>query len=140
MSESRAHPLLWLAPLLAIAGFFSYWGFFIRWPFLRDTGLLNLAVLLVALGLSVAGLRRAWSAGPWRRVAGGFGVLLSTLLLGAFVGYVYFLSYGLPETDGVVKVGEPLPAMTLAAHDGAPVDLGAAAEGPLVLVFYRGHW
>ncbi|MGH0028936.1 MAG: hypothetical protein ACQGVC_04035 [Myxococcota bacterium] len=138
--DSRAGHLLWIAPLLAIAGFFSYFGFFVRWPVLRDTGALNLVVLLAALALSVVALRRGWPGGVGRRIAGVLGVLVSTLLLAGFVGYLYFLSYQLPATDGVVEVGEPLPAVTLAAHDGSSLALGEAGDGPLVLVFYRGHW
>jgi peroxiredoxin len=33
------------------------------------------------------------------------------------------------------------PDFSLAAHDGRTVTLGAlVADGPAVLVFYRGHW
>jgi hypothetical protein len=35
----------------------------------------------------------------------------------------------------------PAPDFTLASHTGAPVTLTSAlANGPVVLVFYRGHW
>lgn len=142
--RARGHhdALLWIAPLVAIAGFVSYWGYFVRWPFLRDTGLLNLGLLLLASGLAVLGLLRAWSRGPWRRLAGLVGVAVSMLLTGLFIAYCYVISYGLPPTDGVVALGERLPQITLASYDGTPVDLARASEGPgpLVLVFYRGFW
>jgi hypothetical protein len=144
--ESRARRqldvLLWVAPLVAIVGFVSYWGYFVRWPFLRDTGLLNLALLLLASGLALLGLRRAWPRGRWRRLAGVAGVIVSTALTGLFIAYCYVISYGLPPTDGVVALGERLPEITLASYDGTPVDLARASEGPgpLVLVFYRGFW
>lgn len=132
--------LLWIAPLVAIAGFASYWTLSVRSPFLRDTGLLNLALLLVAVALSVLGVRRAWSRGWLRRVAGAVGVVLSTALLGLFVAYCYVLSYQLPSADGAVAVGERLPPIALTASDGSRVDLAEASRDPLVLVFYRGFW
>lgn len=136
----RSNVLLWLAPAIAIAGFLSYWGYFVRWPFLRDTGLLNLGLLLLAVVLSALALRRAWSGGLGRRLLGVLGLVVSLGLTGLFVAYCYVLSYGLPPSDDVVALGERLPAVSLVSHEGEPVDLAEASQGPLVLVFYRGFW
>jgi hypothetical protein len=136
---SRRNPYLWIAPLLAIAGFLSYFTFFVRWPALRDTGLLNLALLLLAVVLAGVGLRRAWGRGPWRRVAGVLGVVVSLGLTGLFVAYIYSLS-DLPTAEGAVALGERLPEISLVSSDGGDVDLAEASQGPLVLVFYRGFW
>ena len=54
--------------------------------------------------------------------------------------YCFSLSYDLPSTDLAIATGEPLPAFTLASHDGTAIDLRAAGQGRLVLVFYRGFW
>lgn len=138
--QTEGNPFLWLGPLIAIPGFFSYWGFFVRWPLFRDTAWLNIGILLVAVALSILGLRRAWPRGGWRRLAGAGGAALSALLLAGLVAYCYGMSYGLPSADAAIAEGATIPAVTLAAHDGSQVDLARASQQPLVLVFYRGHW
>ncbi len=137
---TRRNHLLWLGPLIAIPGFISYWGFFVRWPSLRDTAWLNILILLVALAISVVGLRRAWSGGLLKRAAGLGSATVPALLLAGLVAYCYGLSYGLPDAARAAGVGERMPAVTLTAHDGTTFDLGAASDEPLVLVFYRGFW
>ena len=43
--------------------------------------------------------------------------------------------------NGVVKVGDSLPAFALKNDDGAEVNSQALlAEGPLVVNVFRGHW
>ena len=43
--------------------------------------------------------------------------------------------------DGVVKVGDSLPAFALKNEDGAEISSRALlAEGPLVVSVFRGHW
>ncbi|MBT3171931.1 MAG: hypothetical protein HOM52_00330 [Rhodospirillaceae bacterium] len=43
--------------------------------------------------------------------------------------------------DGVIKVGDKLPAFTLKNDDGSDVSSQALlADGPLVLTVFRGHW
>jgi hypothetical protein len=44
-------------------------------------------------------------------------------------------------TGATVADGEVAPPFALPAQDGAQVSLaGALANGPVVLVFYRGYW
>ena len=44
-------------------------------------------------------------------------------------------------TTATAVDGEVAPAFTLPAQDGAQVSLAkAVADGPAVLVFYRGYW
>lgn len=46
-----------------------------------------------------------------------------------------------PASAGDALVGRPLPSFELKASDGAIVRTDALAQdGPVVLVFYRGHW
>jgi hypothetical protein len=135
-----ANHALWIGPLIAVAGLLSYFGFFARWPLFRDTAWLNFLILIAALAISAMGLRRAWPGGGWQRF-GGVGSTLASGGLGALlVAYVFFLSYGLPSTDGVTAEGEPIPAVTLASYDGQPVNVASAGAGSTVLVFYRGFW
>ena len=43
--------------------------------------------------------------------------------------------------DGVIKVGDALPAFALKNEHGTEVSSRALlAEGPLVVSFFRGHW
>ena len=43
--------------------------------------------------------------------------------------------------QGVIKVGDKLPAFTLPDDDGTPVNSDALlANGPLVVTIFRGHW
>ena len=43
--------------------------------------------------------------------------------------------------DSVIKVGDPLPAFTLANANGEEVkSRDLLAKGPLVLTIFRGHW
>ena len=43
--------------------------------------------------------------------------------------------------DGVIKVGDKLPAFALENDDGSVVNSQALlAEGPLVVTVFRGHW
>jgi hypothetical protein len=131
---------LWLTPILAIGGFLSYYAFFARYPMFRDHPWANLLILAAAIALSIFGLRQAWPRGGWRRLASVCGVLLSTGLTGMLLFYSYSLSYGLPSAELGAKLGERVPAVSLASTDGGTLDLGEAASSRLVLVFYRGFW
>jgi peroxiredoxin len=47
----------------------------------------------------------------------------------------------LPQAARALKVGDRFPALSLPDQLGRPIDLAAlAAEGPLVVTFYRGGW
>lgn len=131
---------LWMGPLLAVAALLSYPTFFVQWPVFRDTAWLNLLLLLLAVALSIAGLRRNWPVRGWRRLAGIGGTVLSVTLATFFMWYLYENTYWLPPADVTALNGTRIPAVSLASETGELVDLGAAAKGPLLLVFYRGHW
>jgi peroxiredoxin len=46
-----------------------------------------------------------------------------------------------PQAEKARKAGDRIPVLTLPDHLGRPVELAAlAAEGPLVITFYRGGW
>ena len=63
-------------------------------------------------------------------------LLASTVLLG-MIGCGFFVHSG---QEGVA-VGSRAPSFNLPDPDGRKVSLeGLIAQGPAVLVFYRGHW
>lgn len=102
-------------------------------PVLRSTGALAFALLAAgtALGLLVAWRdRRRW---VW--VLAGLDGLAS---LGFTVGF--FGLARLPESPSAPALVSA-PDFTLPDHTGAPVTLSQALDsGPVLLVFYRGHW
>jgi len=136
---SRNH-YVWLGPLIALPGFLSYFMLFSKWPAFRDTGWLNLLILAGALTISVIGLRRAWSGGVGRRVAGVAGTVFTAFFAALLPFYIFSLSYSLPDASEGAGLGERIPAITLASYDGSSIDLGAPSDDPLILVFYRGFW
>lgn len=135
--RSRNHAA-WVAPLIALAGFLSYFVVFSQWPLFRDFPWLNLLVLTGAVALSVVALRRA--APGWGRAGSVAGLGVSLLLLVGLCLYCFVLSYQLPDAGRVVGEGTEIPALSLAASDGSQIDVAAAAQEKLILVFYRGHW
>ena len=136
----RRNHLLWVAPLLAMLGLVTYWTVFARWKALNDIPWVNLSVLVLALALAFRALTRAWPRGGWRRIAGGLAVVWSTGLLGLLSWYVFAFSADMPDPANALSVGARVPALVLSDQDANAVDLAAAAEKPLVLVFFRGFW
>jgi hypothetical protein len=130
----------WLGPLVAVAGVASYFTLFYRWPLTRDFPWLNLALLALAVGLSLRGFQGFASGTRVARAGAVTSLALSAALSALFVWYCFGLSYGLPSEERALAVGAPVPALTLRDHMDRNVDLAAAARQPLVLVFYRGHW
>ena len=53
----------------------------------------------------------------------------------------FFGLAALPATAGTPVVGKPVPSFILPDQNGQTVSLEEAhADGPALLVFYRGHW
>jgi hypothetical protein len=130
----------WLGPLVALGAVASYFTLFVRWPATRDFPWVNLALLALALGLSLRGLRGFASAKIPTRAGAATSLALSGALSAFFAWYCFSLSYALPGEERALAVGAPAPQLSLRDHLDRDVDLAAAARQPLVLVFYRGHW
>ncbi len=134
---------VWLGPLVVFAGAVSYFTFFARFPLLRDFPWVNLPVVVLGLGLSVYGVRRAYAdvtRGLLARALAGTAFLLSLVLTLLFAAYVFFLSYKLPEADGVLQVAQAAPDFTLLDQQGQTIQLLDLRGKKVVLAFYRGHW
>jgi hypothetical protein len=144
MSDTPRNPSVWLAPLLSLAAFVSYYLVIISRPALadlRDLPWPNLAVIALALVLSLRALPRAWSRGGVLRRTGAIaGLAVCTLCAGALPYYLFVATYRVPDVANALPPGEPIPAVTLLDHAEQPVDLAQLAQGDVVLVFYRGHW
>ena len=93
-----------------------------------------------AFGLMAAGAALGLGAmlydKRWRiRLAGVFNIVL----LSGFI-YAFFWAAALPSSDAV-SIGTPAPEFVLPDQHGSPVMLAEYREaGPVLLVFYRGHW
>lgn len=113
---------------LALAPFSWWWSMDVA--ALRASGLTVWLMLAAALCLSFSAAwrdRRAWV----------LGVAVFELGVLALFLWAFFVAARLPE-------GEPpprAPGFTLLDQEGRPVTLaGELAQGPVLLVFYRGHW
>src|SRR5262245_27009172 len=122
--------LLALLSLVALALAGPAWAWTLDQPFLRSSGLA--AWVMLALGLALA-LVAAWhDSRLWMRAI--VWIQVAALL---FAGWAAFVWARLPETH----VPERAPDFTLPDQDGRPVTLSKELQkGPVLLVFFRGHW
>lgn len=113
---------------LALAPLSWWWS--IDDPILRATGLTAWLMLTSALFLAVSA---AWrDRRPWVGWVAVFELAVAALFVWAFFVYAR-----LPEA----RLPERAVDFTLPDQAGRPVTLAAELEhGPVLLVFYRGHW
>jgi hypothetical protein len=127
-----------------LLGIVSYFVVVLRfaawWPEVRNDALPNWAIVLLGLGLAIAGARRASVAprGTRRRwlppTLAGADVALTALF-----AWIMFGMSAVPAFQGPA-VGAPAPGFALTAQDGRRVSLSEFRGQPLLMVFYRGHW
>ncbi|MFQ5489128.1 MAG: hypothetical protein ACE5GE_00290 [Phycisphaerae bacterium] len=121
-----------LSLLLVFGGGMVYWVL-LTVPWVRSTGVP--AFLLMGTGLLVG-------VPTWRkdrRFLSRLVVGLDVALVAIFFGY-FFVFARLPAV-GAVKLGDLAPQFVATDHNGRQVALADALQkGPVLLVFYRGHW
>ena len=127
---------IWLAIsglVLVLAGPISY-ALLLRVPWIRATAAPNLALAAVGLILGVVAAARAGHGWPAWLAAGD--VLLTLMFVGVLFGL-----FRLPTPSKVPADQATAPDFTLPDQDGRPVTLSSfRGKGPVLLVFYRGHW
>jgi peptidoglycan/LPS O-acetylase OafA/YrhL len=118
--------------LLSMSSFFVYLAL-VDNTWQRESGAYALAY--AAFG-ALGGLIGLFGSKRWPpRIIGLMAVLLSLFFL-----YVFFPASRIPEMRGVA-VGEAAPPFTLISQNNVATSLTDALEqGPVMLVFYRGHW
>jgi len=137
----RRNHYVWIGLVVTFVSAVSYFTLFSRVPALRDFPWVNLPLVVLGVALSAVGARRAFaSPGAWRKVAGSGALAVSALLGALFCGYVFFLSYLLPEPTALTMQLDRAPDVTLLDHRGRPVGLDSLRGRKVVLTFYRGHW
>jgi thiol:disulfide interchange protein len=113
---------------LVLAPFSWWWS--IDDPALRASGLTAWMMLASALFLSLSAAwrdRRPWVVGV---------AVLELCLLGLAL-WAFFVGARLPGSEPPQRA----PDFTLPDQEGRPVTLARELErGPVLLVFYRGHW
>jgi hypothetical protein len=143
MRPSRNWPALG-GILLGVGGVVSYFALVLRHdPRLRwmlDIPLLNLALVVAGLLLSLVGVRQALRRRRTGQLWAPLLALLNFGLAGAFGWYLFAFSYHLPPATGAPAVGTPAPDFELLDEHGSPVRLSSFRGRGVVLLFYRGFW
>ena len=102
-------------------------------PMFRSSGLP--AWVLLAVGLGCAGVAAVRDTRLRVGLASGGALLLAIAFVVGFFGLA-----AVPEATTLTTL-EIAPDFTLPDHTNTPVSLrDARAAGPVLLVFYRGHW
>jgi hypothetical protein len=106
------------------------WAWTLDQPLLRSSGFLAWVLIAVALWLALSAARR--DRRGWVRAIAGLQLAVVPLSIWAF-----FVLARMPA----VRVPERAPDFTLPDQEGHPVTLATELEkGPVLLVFFRGHW
>ncbi len=130
----------WLAPLIGIIGLLSYFLFFYQFPVLRDTALLNVAIVVFAAVLGVLGLFRRWAYSiTSRKFAFLGGALVAVGCMALLLSYVFWTSYQLPDGEATWEA-DSAPALSLRSTAGETVAVGSGVGQRQLISFYRGYW
>jgi peptidoglycan/LPS O-acetylase OafA/YrhL len=152
MNLRRFNWPIWAGFLLSLVAFISYFLVFVWFPVTRDFPWANLLLFVLATGLLIVGLRRAFSSErshPRRSKIGAS--ILATLGIAIFAFFVlaaFILARRLPASTDAPQVGRNAPDFTLADTSNKPVSLSELLASPIngkapkgvLLIFYRGYW
>ena len=141
---------LWAGFALTLFSFLSYPFLFIDYALLRDFPWLNLILFVLALGLLILGLRRAFRPGR-RAISKVSAVVVATLgvlVMGFFIFIAFIEARRLPASAGAPQVGQKAPEFTVSDTNNKPVDLAELLAQPInnkpakgvLVIFYRGYW
>ncbi|MHC4696837.1 MAG: hypothetical protein ACYTFA_08855 [Planctomycetota bacterium] len=118
--------------LLVVAGPILYW-LLLDLPLMRATGAPAFALISAGAAASIVAALRDRRA--WVRTICCLDVLALPVAL-----YLFFGLAVLPDATAIAQM-DIAPEFTLPDHTGEEVVLyDLLAEGPVMLVFYRGHW
>ena len=121
--------LAWGLIIAAIASYFVLMD--VAW--IRSTA----GPVWVALALAVGIAAYCWPRDGRVRTRVGAG---SIFLFALFALWAFFVAARLPESRAPA-IGQAVPNAEFVAPDGTPFVVSEVAKsGPVLLVFYRGHW
>ena len=128
--------IFWLGPIglaLVVVAWLSYF-LLLRNAWIRATAIPNLVVMFLGTALGIFAAAQAEERSATWMAAGD--VLLTLLFL-----TLLFVWFRLPAPQSTADTDGPAPDFTLPNQDGEPVTLSTfRGRGPVLLVFYRGHW
>jgi peptidoglycan/LPS O-acetylase OafA/YrhL len=132
--QKRFNHAAWVGPLAALIGLVTYFAVAVRFPDLRDSAIVNLALVIGGALIAAWGLfrRRNWKSWLGFGAAGLFAILFCT--------YIFALTSQLPPPDTAPAVGEAAPPLKLPGLDGRMLTLGDLEASRVLVVFYRGYW
>jgi AhpC/TSA family len=136
MSDSRATPrhtgwLALLGVLVTLAGPVAYVALLTH-PWLRSSGAPAWVLMTAGVALCIFALRGGsrW----WHRLAFGASAAITLLFIAGF-------AFATLPAPGIAATMTTAPDFTLPDQEGRAVSLAAElAQGPVLLVFYRGSW
>jgi AhpC/TSA family len=132
-ARQRANSWAWIGLLMSAVGGVTYF-LLMSVPWIRSTALPNTILAVAGLAFSVIALARKRT---WVTICAG---TLSILLSIGFLGSVHILMR-LPADEGTVAVGHDAPDFNIPNQYGQTIQLSSyEGKGPVLLVFYRGHW
>ena len=133
-TNSKRNHAAWLGPLIVLVGLFTYFTVAVQFPALRDSAIVNLALVGAGAATAAWGLvrRRNWKSWIGFGVAGAFSLL--------FCSYIFFYSSQLPAPDSAPAVGASAPHLELPDLTGRVVSLDDFSDQRVLVVFYRGYW
>ncbi len=132
---------IWLGQVITILGFITYFTLFAKFPALRDFPWINLPIVLGGLALTAIGVREIWAgASLGKQVLASVGLGMTALVALLFCGYVFWLSYQLPEPGAETMAAKQAPPFELSDANGNTVRLADFRGKRLIISFYRGPW
>lgn len=121
--------LSWFLIVLSIISYFLLMDV----PWIRSTA----GPVWVALALAVSIAAFCWAHDSRVRTRFGAGAILA---FAAFAVWAFFVAARLPKVNALT-IGQPSPQAVFVGPEGQEISIAEALEsGPLLLVFYRGHW
>src|SRR4051794_4876975 len=139
MKDRRVNWPLWTGLALSVIAVAGYILVFDRYPITRDVPWVSYLLLVAALGMIVAGVRRA----PGRKIGA---LVVAAAGVGLAVLFTAGVTVGtrLPALGNPPAVGATAPGFTLLDANRKPVALSQLLAAPgakgVLLIFYRGYW
>jgi peptidoglycan/LPS O-acetylase OafA/YrhL len=132
--HKRFNHAAWVGPLVALIGLVTYFAVAVRFPDLRDSALVNLALVVGGVAIAAWGLLRRRN---WKSWIGFGGASLFAFL---FCTYIFALTSQLPSPDTAPAVGAAAPPIELPDLTGRMLSLDDFNGQRVLVVFYRGYW
>ena len=133
-SQKTRNHAAWAGPLVALTGMVTYFAVAVRYPALRDSAIVNLALVIGGAAIAGWGLFRRRN---WKSLL-GFGA--AAFFAFVFCGYIFVFTSHLPSPDTAPAVGVLAPPLELPDQTGRMLSLDSFTSQRVLVVFYRGHW